>query len=102
MEKCNFETFIDAIEKYDNEAERWNDFGIELYGLPIYEITWEIINMYLEEIFLEEGIDWINWYLFERKNVITGEVLPCYDENDKPFYVNNAKDLWNLVERYQK
>lgn len=102
MEKCNFEAFIDAIEKYDNEVERWDNFGIELYELPIYEITWEIINMYLEEMFLEEGVDWINWYLFERKSVITGEVLPCFDEEGKKFYVNTPKDLWKLVEQYQK
>lgn len=102
MEKCNFEAFIDAIEKYDNEVERWNDFGIELYELPIYEITWEIINMYLEEMFNVDGIDWINWYIYERKSIFTGEVLPCFDEEGKEFYVNTPEDLWKLVEQHQK
>ena len=47
MEKCNFVAMINAIEKYDAEVERWADFGIELYELPICEIPWKIINMYL-------------------------------------------------------
>ena len=51
MEKCNFVAMVNAIEKYDAEVERWNDFGIELYELPICELTWELINMYLEEMF---------------------------------------------------
>ena len=79
MEKCNFVAMINTIEKYDAEIERWNDFGIELYELPICEIPWEIINMYLEEMFNEDGVDWINWYIYERKSIFTGEVLPCFD-----------------------
>ena len=102
MEKCNFVAMITAIEKYDAEIERWADFGIELYELPICELTWEIINMYLEEVFNEDGIDWINWYIYERKSIITGEVLPCWDEEGKEFYVNTPEDLWKLVEQHQK
>ena len=102
MEKCNFVAMINAIEKYNAEVERWNDFGIELYELPICELTWEIINMYLEEMFNEDGVDWINWYIYERKSIFTGEVLPCFDEEGKEFYVNTPEDLWKLVEQHQK
>ena len=102
MEKCNFVAMVNAIEKYDAEVERWADFGIELYELPICELTWEIINMYLEEMFNEDGVDWINWYIYERKSIITGEVLPCWDEEGKEFYVNTPEDLWKLVEQHQK
>lgn len=102
MEKCNFVAMINAIEKYDAEVERWNDFGIELYELPICEIPWKIINMYLEEMFNEDGVDWINWYIYERKSIITGEVLPCFDEEGNEFYVNTPEDLWKLVEQHQK
>ena len=102
MEKCNFVAMVNAIERYDAEVERWADFGIELYELPICELTWELINMYLEEMFNEDGIDWINWYIYERKSIITGEVHPCWDEEGKEFYVNTPEDLWKLVEQHQK
>lgn len=102
MEKCNFVAMINTIEKYDAEIERWNDFGIALYELPICELTWELINIYLEEMFNEDGVDWINWYIYERKSIITGEVLPCFDEEGKEFYVNTPEDLWKLVEQHQK
>ena len=102
MEKCNFVAMVNTIEKYDAEVERWADFGIELYELPICELTWELINMYLEEMFNKDGIDWINWYIYERKSIFTGEVLPCFDEEGKEFYVNTPEDLWKLVEQHQK
>jgi hypothetical protein len=102
MEKCNFVAMVNAIERYDAEVERWADFGIELYELPVCELTWEIINMYLEEMFNEDGVDWINWYIYERKSIFTGEVLPCFDEEGNEFYVNTPEDLWKLVEQHQK
>ena len=102
MEKCNFVAMINAIERYDAEVERWADFGIELYELPICELTWELINMYLEEMFNNDGVDWINWYIYERKSIFTGEVLPCFDEEGNEFYVNTPEDLWKLVEQHQK
>ena len=102
MEKCNFVAMDNAIDKYDAEVERWADFGIELYELPICELTWELINMYLEEMFTKDGVDWINWYIYERKSIFTGEVLPCFDEEGNEFYVNTPEDLWKLVEQHQK
>ena len=102
MEKCNFIAMVNAIERYDAEVERWADFGIELYELPICELTWELINMYLKEMFNEDGVDWINWYIYERKSIFTGEVLPCFDEEGNEFYVNTPEDLWKLVEQHQK
>ena len=58
--------------------------------------------MYLEEMFTKDGVDWINWYIYERKSIITGEILPCFDEEGNEFYVNTPEDLWKLVEQHQK
>ena len=79
MEKHNFISMINTIEKYNTEIERWDNFGIVLYELPIYDITWKIIDMYLQEIFNEYGVDWIYWYLFDRVD-IAGKVLPCFEK----------------------
>lgn len=101
MTKEQFVRMVDAAEAFDEEIERWNDFGIELFELPIGEIPWEMFNCWLDITFNSDGKDWINWYLWERKNVFTGEVLPCWDENDQEFYVNTPEDLWKLVEQHQ-
>ena len=99
--KEQFTRMMDAAEAFEQEVERWNDFGIELYELPIGEIPWEMFNCWLHSNFKAEGIDWINWYLFERRSIFTNEVLPCYDEEDNEFYVNTSEDLWELVEMHQ-
>lgn len=101
MTKEQFVRMMNAAEAFDAEIERWDDFGIELFELPIGEIPWEMFNCWLDSNFNSDGIDWINWYLFERRSIFTNEVLPCYDENNNEFYVNTPEDLWKLVERHQ-
>lgn len=97
------ELFIKLIEKveiYQKEIDKYADLGFPIFDMPIYEIPWEIIDFTFKSHFNEDGVDWIDWYLFERIS-ITGKVYPYYDENDNPVYVNTAEDLWNLVKDYQ-
>ena len=95
-----FLKFIDAAEKYDSEIERWSDFGINIFEQAIIDYGWELYNLFLETNFTEEGIDWVNWYMFERVSIVTGELLSCYDENGSEFYVYNSEQLWDLVKEY--
>lgn len=101
MKKENFIKLIQTAEKFDAEIERWYDFGIELQELPICELPWKMFDCYIDDHFTEDGIDWINWYLFERRSIFTGEVMACWDEEGNEFYVNTPEDLWELVEQHQ-
>ena len=101
MNKEIFVRMMTAAEAFSAEVDRWNDFGIEVYELPIGEIPWEMFNCWQASNFTSEGKEWIDWYLWERRSIFTDEVLPCYDENNNEFYVNTPEDLWELVERHQ-
>lgn len=99
--KERFVEMMELINQFSNEVDRWYQFGINIIEQPIDNIPWEMFNSWKESHFDEYGCDWIDWYLFERKSLATGEILPCYDENGVEFYVNNSEDLWNLVKDYQ-
>ena len=88
---------IDLAEDFIEESDRWNSFGIEIFEMPIYTIPWGIFDCWVKDNFNSDGIDWINWYLWERLSINTNEVLACYDEDGKEFYVYTASDLWELV-----
>lgn len=92
-----FIKMMDAAEKFSEEVDRWSNFGIDVYDLPIGFIPWEMFDCWVDSHFDVDGQDWIDWYLWERKSLTTGEILPCYDENDSEFYVKDPSDLWELV-----
>lgn len=102
MNKEDFVKMITDAEEFSSEIDRWNNFGINIIDLPIATIPWTMFDNWVNCLFNEEGADWINWYLFERKSIFTDEVLPCYDENNNKFYINTPDDLWELVKNYLK
>lgn len=98
--KQNFIEMIELAEKFSAETDRWSDFGIDVVDLPIGEIPWKMFNTWYKSNFNPYGQDWIDWYLWERKDLRTGDILACYDTDGEKFFVETPEDLWDLVEEY--
>lgn len=96
-----FIKMMSLIEQFNEEIDKWLEFGIDIIEKPIHNIPIEMFYLWEKDNFDDDGKDWIDWYLYERIDMFTNEVLPCYDENDKEFYVNNLEDLWELVKDHR-
>lgn len=101
MTKEGFIKLIENAKKYDKELDRWSDFGIDLFELPISELSWNFLNIVLPELFSDEGVDWINWWLFEKPG-FGEEPNQAYDENGNVIPTDTIDDLWNIVKEYKK
>lgn len=101
MTKEGFVKLIENAQNYDKELDRWNDFGISLFELPISEIGWNFLNIILLELFTDEGVDWVNWWVFERLG-FGEEPNQAFDENGNVIPTDTVDDLWNIVKDYQK
>lgn len=100
----NKEGFIKLIENaldYSKELDKWYNFGIDLFELPISELSWNFFNITIEEVFTDDGVDWINWWLFERYG-FREEINQAYDEDGNIIPTDTIDDLWNIVKDYQK
>ena len=97
MTKEGFIKLIENAQNYNKELDRWSDFGIDLFELPISELGWNFLNVVLPELFSDEGVDWINWWLFEKPGFGPNQ---AYDGNVIP--TDTIDDLWNIVKDYQK
>lgn len=95
-----FVKMICLVESFSEEVDKWCDFGIDLIEKPIHDIPWAMFDCWVSGNFNEQGRDWIDWYLWERIDMFTKEILPYYDEDNRPHYINDAEDLWNLVSKY--
>lgn len=97
----SFIKMMQTAEQLEEEIDRWNKFGINIYDLPISDIPWAMFDIWVDCHFDMEGKEWITWYLWERKSFTTNEVLACYHEDGTEFYVRNPSDLWDLVKKHR-
>jgi hypothetical protein len=95
-----FETF----EKVVRALERERDSAHQLYSLGVDLMTYvesihQAISVLLESVFQEEGKDWIDWYLYERKSLVDGKYLQAFDADGKEI-CHNIESLWETVKPY--
>jgi hypothetical protein len=66
-----------------------------------YDESLQRINSLLMlEAFGEEGKDWIEWYLYERKSH-SGEILKAWDKDDNEICYD-IPSLWETIKEYIK
>lgn len=101
MTKEGFIRLIENALNYSKELDRWDNFGIDLFESLISELGWNFLNVVLPELFSDKGVDWINWWLFDKPGF--GEKLnQAYDEDGNIIPTDTIEDLWNIVKDYQK
>lgn len=93
---------INLAQSYEDEVDKWTNFGIDFYDMPIYEIHGQLFDTLIDSLFTEDGLDWINWWLYERISIITKEPLQAYNEDGSIIPTDTVEDLWNLVKDYRK
>lgn len=96
-----FTEFIKNAQAYQKELDRWSDFGIDLFELPISELSWNFYEQFLKQAFTTDGVDWVNWWMFEKFASYNDKPLEAYN-NDGIIPTDTIDDLWNIVKDYIK
>lgn len=101
--KEQFIKLITLIQQIEKEQDRWDDFGINIYETSLSESIEDLTDFNIKLLFKESGVDWINWWLYERPAMFEWELdNKAYDENDNEIPTETIDDLWNIVKDYRK
>ena len=100
MTKEEFKNIIDLYKKYESYITEYGNFGIYLYEgrYPIAEVSMQIADLLWKEIYSEEGIDWIFWFMFE--NDFGAKGLKAFD-SDKNLICQDVDSLYDYIEQYK-
>jgi hypothetical protein len=85
------------------ENDKFLDDSSDILGVDMGESVpvtsfWEMIDLFWSIEYTEGGIDWINWFMFERSD---DEGPYAWDENKNPI-LNDLEELWEYVEENYK
>lgn len=97
------EKFVKLIKDYQEWSEKINKV-CDVLGINVFEAEWieytsVLFDNTLHLIFEDEGVDFINWWLFERDG---NPELKAWDENEKEIPLDTVEDLWEFVKDYEK
>lgn len=98
----NLKTFTTLIKGFE-ERHKQNDTAYKL-GIDIlnYDNDYykDVTYPLLIEVFTEEGLDWITWYLYERVSH-TGKDLEAFDKEGNKI-CHNIPSLYDTIKEYLK
>lgn len=98
------EDFVKIITEYKNWTDRVHQVA-DILGLDILNSDWMdypnfLFQDFIKSHFDEEGVDWIDWWLFEKPMFSEGEGQ-AWDENHVEIPTETVEDLWNIVESHR-
>lgn len=91
------EQFIEAIKIYQKHEELINNFEKLFPGgyceSKFADCFWKLHDLLFKTNFNENGLEWINAYLYEGCRE--------YWIKEKHYEINNLNDLWELIKDYR-
>lgn len=111
-----YEQFKEIIIKYIHFAkceDNLRKMNIDIFESPLFDTVGYYLDWLWEAYFDEYGIDSINWFLFEHRdlaedfdeygNCLIDEEEPAvWDKNDNPIPMRTIEDLWEDVKDHRR
>lgn len=98
----NKEEFLSLLRDYhlqDSRVDALNAIFPDSFGAPIIDFGWLMFDKVKKAYFTEEGIDWIDWWLYERDD---NPEMKAWDEDGDEIPMNTVEDLWRYVKHYRR
>lgn len=99
--KEKFISSIYHIQNFNNTVDKLCDMGVDILNSDLCNDFDKMQEILFSSNFTEEGCDWINWWLYERKGY--GDIInEAYDSDGNLIKLDTLEELWNLVNNYLK
>lgn len=100
MQQEDFSLLINNMMRINEQSyELYSNYKINLYE---YENQYrEIIDILLKNVFTEEGVEWVLWYIYERIST-TGNINEAFETNEeghKERICYNVSSLYDYLVR---
>lgn len=101
MQLKEFQNLLEKFKSFSDKASELHDMGFDFYEgkYQLISDVDNIIDIALSSHYTEQGVDWINWFIFETdygKNK-----LEAWDEN-KNLICQDLESLHEYIEKHHK
>ncbi len=97
----NFKRFIEASELFNTSVDKLYDLKIDIIESGLFKSYGNVEDVLITSLFKGDGIDYINWWLYERKDYTGNISNTLLDFEGNKIEVNSIAELWDLVKDYR-
>ena len=99
MKLETFTILIEGLQSYRDKKDKLYTLGIDILSFD-EDYYRQVIRPLMVEAFKEEGVDWIDWYLYERES-ISGSTLKAFDREGNEICFD-IPSLYDTIKEYLK
>ena len=99
MEFTDFNRIVDSMLRSSSSLDKTHEIGIDL--LEFVEDYNTTIHLLLNEVLTTEGLDWFDWFMYEKNYIQDGignPELKAFSKDDSDESIEIIKDLNGLYE----
>lgn len=100
ISKKDFVNLIESFQKFQDYIDQFYKLKIDIIESELHEYPCKLFENITRLLFDEDGVDWIDYYLYELPHLGEGEHI--FDKDNNPIPLKNIDDLWNLVKDCRK
>lgn len=107
LSKETFINYIDLVKELFDRIDKLSDdvslmlyskkYNVNLFDSDWWTTTDKIINVFFTENFTDDGIDWINYFLYEdiqdKRAIVKGDIF----EGEIEYPLTTVEELWNFL-----
>ena len=100
--RINKDGFFKLLDKQKAQSERLDklkDAGLHIWESDLIEYGSIMFEEVIKAYFIEEGVDWIFWWLYEKAG---DPEMKGWDEDHNEIPMETKEDLWRYVKQYRK
>lgn len=95
ISKEKFEEYISKYQKNSDDIDYACGIFPDFFESSFVAFGWYCFRELIKAYFTEEGVDWIDYFLFENPE-------KCYYQNEERIRLETVDDLWEIVKDYRK
>ena len=99
MNKELFKFILNKLIELEEFTDKLSEAGLDIVETPAFQTGAFLFDEVIKAYFTEEGIDWIVWYMFEKRP--NPDQIKATDENGNEI-CTNIDELWDIVKEYLK
>jgi hypothetical protein len=101
MTKEVFTKIISSIQDIIKMTNQLSKIGVIISNSPIYDNTLFLCEYIFEKEYGKEGLEWINWFLYDLPEVKTHSKNKhhAFDENGNSITLDTMDDLYDFLEK---